>query len=556
MNGQFDYWELLAGVALFLFAMSQLETALKALGGRSLAVYLRRSTGNRFTAVFGGFVGTAFLQSSSVVGLIALAFTGAGLLALPSALGIIFGSNLGTTLTGWIVATLGFKFDILDLALPLIGFGGLMFIFARQRSAEYGRSALALGLLLLALQMMKSSVMSVEQLIDVNDLAGLAAWQYLLFGILVAAVIQSSSATMIITLAALDAGIINLPNAAAIAIGADLGTTTTVVLGAVGGSQVKKQVAAGHVLFNVITDVIAFALRIPLLAVIAWAGISDALFSLVAFHSLFNFLGLLIFVPFLAPFANGLTKLFPETKEHEALYLSEVSHSVGQAAVDAVERETALLIFRATRLLMTAFEPPLNTPPGESPIAGLSGSEHSGNRSFDERYRAAKTLEGEIIEFTIGLQTSALESDETERLSQMLSAARTAMHSAKAIKNIRHNLVDMASPASSLPESYIKGYRQAMQAFLDRVYQLRDAQSNTIQFEDLIAVLQEARKSHDELHDAIYAGVRSDSIDESQISSLLNVTREVLTSCESLIFSLGDYYLGAAQSESLERMVI
>jgi phosphate:Na+ symporter len=497
MNGQFDYWELLAGIALFLFAMSQLEGGLKALGGRSLAVYLRRSTDNRVNAVFGGIVGTAFLQSSSVVGLMVLAFTGAGLLSLPSALGIVFGSNLGTTFTGWIVATLGFKFEIFDLALPLIGLGGLIYLFGRQRTIEYGRCLLGLGLLLLGLQMMKSSVVSVEQLIDVSDLAGLAPWQYLLFGVVVAAVIQSSSATMIITLAALNAQIITLPNAAAIAIGADLGTTTTVVLGAVGGSHVRKQVAAGHVIFNACTDLIAFLLRVPLLGAIAWLGIEDPLYALVAFHSLFNFLGLLIFLPITGPFARWLTTLFPPTETYEAEYLTDVSQGVGKAAVDAVERETAVLIRRAEKLLMTAFDPPLPAPTGVPPVAHLSGLKAQRDLTFDERYHAAKKLEGELVDFTIRLQTTSLDAQDSERLSQMLSAARSAIHAAKAIKNIRHNLLEIAGPASELPEHFADDFRAAMREFLYNIYHLRDSNTDAVTFEDLAEALRAAHRQHD-----------------------------------------------------------
>ncbi len=131
MSGQFDYWGLLAGIALFLFAMAQLESGLKSLGGRSLAFYLKSQADRRINSVIGGIVSTALLQSSSVVGLMVLAFTGAGLLNLTTALGIVFGSNLGTTLTGWIVATIGFKFEIFELCLPLIALGGLSFLFGR-----------------------------------------------------------------------------------------------------------------------------------------------------------------------------------------------------------------------------------------------------------------------------------------------------------------------------------------------------------------------------------------------------------------------------------------
>ena len=220
MNDLFDYWGLLAGIALFLFAMSQIEAALKTFGGRSLAIYLKRHTRHRFQSLLGGLVGTALLQSSSVVGLMVLAFVGAGMLTLTAALGIIFGSNLGTTFTGWIVATLGFKVDLSAFSLPLIAIGGGFYLLAGGRWSELGRGLLGLGLLLLGLQFMKDSVASLEALIDINELAALAPWQYLLFGLVVAAVIQSSSATMMITLTALNEGIIDLPNAAALAIGA------------------------------------------------------------------------------------------------------------------------------------------------------------------------------------------------------------------------------------------------------------------------------------------------------------------------------------------------
>ena len=258
MIDEFDIWGLLAGVSLFLFAMSLLETALHALGGRRLSSFLRERTDTALKSVGGGLIATALLQSSSVVSLMVLAFVGAGLLGLPSALGIVFGSNLGTTLTGWLVATLGFKFDIENLALPLIAVGGIAYLAARGRWAEFGRVALGLGLLLLGLQFMKGSAASLTDTIDVAALGNFAAWQFLLFGIVVAAVIQSSSATMMITLTALNAGIISLPSAAAIAVGADLGTTTTVLIGAIGGAPVKRMVATAHFVFNVVTDIIAF----------------------------------------------------------------------------------------------------------------------------------------------------------------------------------------------------------------------------------------------------------------------------------------------------------
>ncbi len=551
MFSQVDYWGLIAGVALFLFAMEQIESGLKTVGGRSLAQFLKRQSGRGANAVFGGIIATALLQSSSVVGLLVLAFTGAGLLSLTAALGIVFGANLGTTLTGWIVATLGFKFEIYKLSLPLIGISGLGFVFFQGRWKQYCRALLGLGLLLLGLQLMKSSVAAIEQLIDVNDLAALAPWQYLLFGTVVAAIIQSSSATIMLTLAALHAGVIDLPNAAATAIGADLGTTTTLIIGAMNGSATRKQVAAGQVLFNVTTDLIAFSLRVPILMFIAWLGIADPLYSLVAFHSLFNLLGLCLFIPFTAPFARLLQHLFPEPRHRHAGYLHEIQ---AEAAVDAGERETSLLIAHALQLQMRAFEPPLQVPAGTGPVPFQRDIDELRDLPFSQLYHSAKELEGELLEFVVRLQADRLQSTESERLTLLLRAAREAMHSAKAVKDIRHNLTELAESGTTAEQQFSQRFRDLMQQHLSELYALRTQDTDTIAFEDLAAALQRVQQRHDTVQDAIYSDVRNDRIDESTVSSLLNVNRELLTAGRSLVLALGSYYLDATRQNDLEQL--
>ncbi|MDH3977410.1 MAG: Na/Pi symporter [Gammaproteobacteria bacterium] len=552
----FNYWELLAGIALFLFAMSQLESVLKSLGGRSLAVYLRNQTGKRINAVIGGIVSTTLLQSSSVVGLMVLAFTGAGLLNLTSALGIIFGSNLGTTATGWIVATIGFKLEIFKFSLPLTAIGGAFYSFTRGRSAEYGRAILSLGLLMLGLQMMKSSVGEIENLIDINTLANLSPWQYLLAGTSIAIVIQSSSATMMITLAALYGGIISLPNAAVVAIGADLGTTTTVLLGAIRGSAIKRQVAAGHVLFNVVIVIFAFFLRMPLLSLIFFIGIEDPLYAVVAFHSLFNLIGLFIFVPLTTPFAHLLQRWLPEPAHHEISYLDDITSGVIDASVDAVERETSLLIARAVQLNMTVFTTPIIRPSGQSPVTHQRGIKQARTQSFSELYNDTKTLEGMLVEFTIKLQADQLEDQQSIRLSSCLNAAREAMHSAKAVKDIQHNLQEFSQDADRTTQQYANRFRALMDTFIQDLYALRPSNSETMSFEELSNAMQKVFSRHESIHDEIYADVRKDLIAETRLSSLLNVNRELLTASRSLLLALANYYLDQTHAQDLDRITL
>jgi Na/Pi-cotransporter len=246
MTPELDIWRLAAGLGLFLFGMHELEEALKQLAGRPFKRFLRQYTAKPLRGIIAGALTTAALQSSSVVSLIVLAFVGTGIITLASAISIVFGSNLGTTATGWIVATVGFKLDIEALALPLIAMGGFGVVWSAKGTRRAGLShfVAGLGLMLMGLEFMKSGALIATELFDPAQLAGFPLIVFLVTGLLLTAVIQSSSATIMITLSALYAGAMTLESAAAIAIGADLGTTITAMLGALAGSTDKKRVAA------------------------------------------------------------------------------------------------------------------------------------------------------------------------------------------------------------------------------------------------------------------------------------------------------------------------
>ena len=189
---ELDLWQPLAGLGLFLYAMRVIEDALQTVSGPSFRRFLRRNTNNPLQGVLSGAVATAVLQSSSLVGLLMLALVGAGVIEMRNALSVIFGANLGTTATGWIVATIGFKLDLAALSLPMIGIGGLVTVADARRQA--GRIVLGIGLLLLGLDLMKNGLGGLAAAFDVDQLGGYSALQYLLFGVVFSALVQSSSA--------------------------------------------------------------------------------------------------------------------------------------------------------------------------------------------------------------------------------------------------------------------------------------------------------------------------------------------------------------------------
>lgn len=551
---ELNLWQPLAGLGLFLFAMRLIEETLEALSGQTFRNSIRRHTDQPLKGVAAGGLTTAVLQSSSLVGLMTLALVGAGVMRLKNALGIIFGANLGTTATGWIVATLGFKLDLDAAALPLIGVGGtLAIVSGGHRFTAFARMLLALGLLLMGLSFMKNAVSNLAELVDPAALGNLSALQYLAFGVVFSAIVQSSSATMMVTLSALHGGVIDLPSAAAVAIGADLGTTGTLLIGAVRGNAATKRVAAGHFLFNLITDLAAFALRIPLLAIVAWLALSDLL-SLVAFHSLFNFLGILLFLPFTGRFAKFLERFFREDSHTVNIHLSPETLKVVDTAVEAADLETGRLIKRVIEQNLLSLQPPLHPPLHALPIDRLPGGPAltDKDREFADAYERSKRLEGEILAFTTDLQVMALTAEQSAEVDRCQTSARDAIHSSKNLKDVQSDLRALRFDPDDVLQRYGLRFRDAEAAFYENLLTIKRSPDHVITVEDFAHLISLVNALHEDLHGSIYNDVREDRISERQISVLLNVNREIYNSNQVLLLALSEYLLTPEELVSLE----
>ena len=557
MNPEVDIWRLAAGLGLFLFGMHQLEQSLKLLAGRSFKKFLREHTAHPVKGVLAGAASTAALQSSSVVSLIVLAFVGTGIISLASAIGIVFGSNLGTTATGWIVATVGFKLDIEALALPLVAIGGLGVAWCAEgtRRAGFSHLVVGLGLMLMGLEFMKSGAISATTLFDPEKLAAYPPIIFLLAGLMITALIQSSSATIMITLSALYAGVIPLPSAAAAAIGADLGTTITAMLGALAGADDKKRVAIAIVIFNVVTDTIAFIFLTPILGFITVIiGLKDPLFALVAFHSLINLIGIIIFLPSIGYMSKQLAQRFGKVSESLLRHIKQSDLAVPEAAVENMNRETLRLVDQAAALNQISFDlPPAHTfydSADDRVGIPVFGEEPDHNAA----YAGIKQLEGEILEYALVLQKERLDSDESSRLGQIIPAVRNAVHAAKCIKDTHHDLHMFRESVNDRLNAWFGIFRDAAQAFYEALERLRGAEQPSHRFATLVELKNKNESLHAKMHADIYHEVALGRLSEVQISTLLNVNRELYSSNHSLLASLADVLLdleSAADYESI-----
>lgn len=551
MLSQFEIWEFLAGLGIFLLAMVLLETALEFLAGRSFKKFLRRHTNHPIKAIFSGIGITAILQSSSVVSLMVLAFVGAGIIELKNAIGIIIGSNLGTTLTGWVVAYFGFSFNIESFALPFLAFGGLSMVFFPKKETLYhiGQLFIGFGFLFLGLDYMKSSIDLFAQNFDISPFAEWNAYWFFLIGFVLTAIIQSSSAAMVITLSALSANMIAIDAAAAMVIGSDLGTTITVLFGGIKGTPAKKRVALSHFLFNFIVDLVALAALYPLLYLITKVlNFTNPLLTLVAFHSIFNLLGILIFLPFLGIFARFLERRFNTDDEVVAQFITQVPSEVPEAGIEALIKEVRHLLQRIFVLNTTILKLP------EVYFIGAPELKNIGQLGVTEQYEAIKELEGEITEYFIDVQNKRLAREDSERLQQLSHAIRYAMTGVKSTKDIAHNMRDFERSINDEVIELTKFIKAAQLTFYQQLYHIFESPKSKIHFEELADLKKASKANYNRFVEKSYQRVQKARFTDLEISTLFNVNREVHSGNKALIMAVKDLLLQAKSAADFEAL--
>lgn len=552
-----DYWKFIAGLGLFLYGMIRLEEALKELAGKRFKLFLRKYTTNRFLAIVNGAFATAILQSSSIVLLMVIAFAGAGILSLSNSLGIILGANLGTTMTGWLVSTFGFNSKIDSFVFPMIAIGCLGLIFLNRRIYIYHFFGfiIAIGLLLMGLGFMKEGMSHLAGIVDVRELTNYGLWAFFLFGFLVTAVIQSSSAMMTMTLSALYANIITLGPAAYMAVGADLGTTITALLASMRGSAVKKRVGLAHFFFNVGTAVLALFLVTPMLEIIqSYFNITDPLFALVAFHSGFNALGIFVFFPFLGIFEKFLNRFFIANDDRVCTFIHKVSTEVPEASIEAIRRELhrfAQRIFEFNSQTMGFLTGDKKDHLEGGPFF-LKNLLNVDNAVHD--YEQIKKTEGELLEYFSALQKEKLEQEESTALNQYILALRNGVQSAKSVKDIQHNLKDFKQSALEAVEKLMDEIRQDYLPIQYRFAQVLHKQKTQTIFEELAGILLDNEIAYEKANERIYKASQLASDVKTQVATFLNVNREIYNANRFFAEALEDIILSASESQNLSSL--
>lgn len=333
------------GLGLFLIGMMLLSQGLVAFGGATMKQALARFTGTPAKAFVSGTLATMALQSSTATTVTLIGFVSAGLISFSQAIGVLIGASLGNTATGWIVATLGLKVSLGFYTLPLIGLGALLKLLTRGRMTDLGMAMAGFGLMFLGLDTLQQGMRGLAGAFDLATLPSGGFWATvltMLIGLALTAVLQSSTAAIATTLAALHTQAINFDQAAAVVVGAAVGTTLTGALVAMGGTIHAKRTALAYILFNAVAGAIAIGLLPVFLWVIGWlgtyAGLDAGATSLAAFHTLFIAVGVVLFLPFVSPFARLVERFLPERGDAATQRLDASLLSIPAVALEASQR--------------------------------------------------------------------------------------------------------------------------------------------------------------------------------------------------------------------------
>lgn len=362
-----DIATLLGALGLFLYGMRLMSDALLKLAGDRMRTILATTTANRFFAVFTGFAITAIIQSSSATTLMVVSFANAGLLTLAEAVGVIMGANIGTTVTAWLISLLGFKVSMSSLALPLVGLGFGLTLARGKTYQRWGYFLIGFAILFIGLQFLKDAMPDIRQ--NPQILAFLSAYTgqgvmsillFLLIGTALTLLVQSSSATMALTLVMCHEGWIPFDLAAAMVLGENIGTTITANLAALVANHHARRAARAHLIFNLIGVAWVLILFVPFLQGIDWltrqveghsplTTIAAIPVALALFHTIFNLLNtslLLGFVPVIARIVENIT---PERKVaapalDQPRFLTEIALEYPQTALKALLDESSHLL--------------------------------------------------------------------------------------------------------------------------------------------------------------------------------------------------------------------
>lgn len=546
-----NFKEIAAGVAIFLFGMLSLEEGFKSFTGGLLEKILKRTTNTLWKSLSFGVASTSLMQSSSLVSVITISFLSAGLIGLTEGVGIIFGANIGTTTGAWLVAGFGLKVKISAYAMPMLVFGVILLFQESKSRKGIGYILVGLGFLFLGIHYMKEGFEAFKDNIDLAQFAVSGFFGLLLYafiGIAATVIMQSSHATLVLIITALAAHQITYDNALALAIGANVGTTITAILGAMSANHQGKRLAGAHLIFNLVTGLIAIVFIQQFLLAVNWTsdllGInpSDDTLKLAVFHTLFNLVGVLVMLPFIKKLVIFLERAIKPVQlvKNKAIYLNSASVDFPDTAVEAVRKETVHVFETALDILARGLSFKTEDLLSEKDLGHIAGAQKQAiGFNVDQSYETRiKGIYSEIISF-ISKATFSWEEEQSGRIHWLRNANKNIVDAIKGVKHLNKNLVKYAfSDNASIRGEYNKLRVQIANVLRDLVaMQNLDPEEHSVLSFDVIKL--EIEEAEVKLNDRLIRLIHNKKITPLMGTSLMNDSGYTMDICQNLV-SMGE----------------
>jgi len=479
--GFMDILTLLGSLGLFLFGMKLMSDSLMLLAGKSMRNILASATSNRLFAVMTGFFITAAVQSSSATTLMVVSFVNANLLTLTEAVGVIMGANIGTTVTAWLITILGFKVTMSAVSLPLVSVGFLLSLSKKQNTKHWGHFIIGFAILFIGLQFLKDTVPDISAhpealafLAEYTSKGYLSLLLFLAIGTLLTLVVQSSSATMAITLLMTYEGWIPFEMGAAMVLGENVGTTITANIAAFVANYNAKRAARAHLIFNLMGVLWILVLFYPFINLVAelvesiegtspFVNALSVPIALSLFHTSFNILNV-VFLIGLAPFIVKLVeRMVPEVEEEslaidEPRFLDASSMKYSQTGIKALTDESVRLLENAAYVVLThGISVHREELENKEDIADVLSSSEVIPVDIDKIYETKiKRIYSCILQYATELQDKRnLSEKEIEVVRNILLADRLLVQVVKRMKPLQVNIARyLASDVEAIRKEY------------------------------------------------------------------------------------------------------
>ena len=512
---------ILGGLGLFLLAIGMMTDGLKLAAGSSLRRLLSESSKTPLRGIFSGFVMTSVVQSSSAVTVASLGFVNAGLISMRHALGIIYGANVGTTMTGWLVALIGFKLNIQVFALPLIGLGMLMKLFKPgDRTGAFGLALVGFGLFFVGIDILKGAFEGMVLAFDISQFTadGLrGVITFLLVGVVMTILTQSSSAAIALTITAASSGVVGLYAAAAMVIGANIGTTSTALIASIGATSNAKRVAAAQVIFNAATAMVALVL-LPILFylinfITGWVDVeADVAIELALFHTIFNVLGVLLIYPQNDRLAAFVEKRF-QGWEEQASHPKYLDKTIAQTPDLAVNALTLELLSISEKIVAL--------------YAKLVPKHSIASKQLDDEINVIKSLSNEVSQFIVSIESSALGEDTSNELATLMRVDQYFLTCTISLERLAIVLKSRETLSQVHLEQQVTDYFLAVQAFM------RFAGSEACAADDSLKAHYEGLSTqHDTLKATLILSATRRQVTVGQMSDAIDCLAEALRIAE------------------------